>query len=137
MINICTCMCITIIHSGTCINPLKNNRNLYLIKIWANQSIYHRKTREKSLLLLKPYEIWPKITLSSVSFFIHVQVPAVRTCPSITSDTFSPLMPDRPRASLIHMVPRSWAGRVDNPPQKDPSKQIARTHSLIYMTTQH
>lgn len=55
---------------------------------------------------------------------------AVRTCPSITSDTFCHLMPARPKASLIQMVPKSWAGRIDNPSQKDPSKRIARTHSL-------
>lgn len=45
-------MCITIIHSGTRINPLKNNRNLYLIKIWAKAYIIE-KAREKSLLILK------------------------------------------------------------------------------------
>lgn len=45
-------MCITITLSGTCINPLKNNRNLNLIKISAKPYIIER-AREKSLLILK------------------------------------------------------------------------------------
>lgn len=49
-------------------------------------------------------------------------VPAVRTCPRITSDTSSGASPARRSTSRMAAAPSSCAGSDDSPPLKDPSR---------------
>lgn len=53
-------------------------------------------------------------------------VPAVRTCPRITSDTSSGASPARRSTSRMAAAPSSCAGSDDSPPLKDPGRGAQR-----------
>ena len=60
------------------------------------------------------------------SFFITsniintIKIPAVYTCPSMTSDTSFGLTLPLLRTSFTHAAPSSWAGTLDKEPRKAP-----------------
>jgi len=56
-------------------------------------------------------------------------LPALRACPIMTSDTSSPLTLALLRASLMATLPSSWADRLDRLPLKDPTLKYRKVTS--------
>ena len=60
------------------------------------------------------------LPINLTSAGVSEELPAVKTCPNMTSDTSSGATAALFRTSLMTVEPRSWTGTVDKAPLKEP-----------------